>query len=86
MEKHTPQELCNAVYYAVTWSDVPLSRRQICDKVGLKKSPHMLKMIEYLVAGGFIGKCSGVDKHGRSLYLYFPPKKQPEGLPCQGVQ
>jgi len=86
MERYTQQELCNAIYYAVAWAEKPLSRREICDKIKRKKSPHILKMIEHLVETSFIGKCTGTDKHGKVLLLYFPPDKKPEGLPCECVQ
>lgn len=84
MERYTQQELCNAVYHAVLTAETPISRRQICDKIQRKKSPHILKMIEHLVDTNFVGKCTGTDKHGKVLLLYFSPDKKPDGLPCQG--
>jgi len=71
----TTQELCNAIYQAVTQSKKPLSRRDISDALQRKKAPHIIRMIEHLAESGYFYKESGVDKFGRPTWFYFTKKK-----------
>lgn len=56
--KRTPQQLIDEVY-AVVFNAAPdrwLSRKDIADTLGLKKSPHLRATIEALVDSGWLQK------------------------------
>lgn len=84
MKYYTQQELCNAIFQAVTASPEPLSRLEICEKIGRKKGPHIITMIEHLVDTGYFAKGMGETKFKKAVLLYWPPERCPDGQPCQG--
>lgn len=64
------QELCNAIYAAVSAASEPLTRRDIADAIGKKKVPHVVKMIEHLTSTGYFEKHTIIDKFNRRAYVY----------------
>lgn len=72
MKYYTQQELCNAVFQAVATSPEPISRLEICEKIGRKKGPHIIAMIEHLVDTGYFAKGMGETKFKKAVLLYWP--------------
>lgn len=66
----TRQELCDAVYHTVAAATKPLSRLDICQALGYKKSAHVIRMIDALAAGGWLVKELGADPWDRPTWTY----------------
>lgn len=74
----TKQELCDAIYQAVSSAEKPLSRLDICIKIGRKKSPHILRMIQDLEAGGWLIGEKIIDKFNREGFVYRAGRSVPD--------
>lgn len=68
--KYTPRELRSFLFYLQRNDNRPRSRRQLCEMIQRKKSPHIIDVIEQLVTEGCFEKWAGTDKQGRGLWLY----------------
>jgi hypothetical protein len=76
--KYTEQELCNAVYLAVSTSDKPLSRLEICEKIGRHKSPHIVTMINDLNELGYLNRMVATNKWDKQEFRYYIGDKPPD--------
>lgn len=79
----TAQELCNAVYEAVVKANKPMSRKEIAEAFGHKKSPRVSDMVEHLVTLGYFSKCEGLTKFGKAVLLYSLAGVETNGDPCK---
>lgn len=68
--QYSKQELCDAVYTAVCRAGRPLSRLEICQAIGRKKSPHIIAMIESLTADGWLVKSASVTNKKAPVFVY----------------
>lgn len=74
----TPQENINAIYCAVRDAEFPLTRLEIAQAIGRKKSPHLTKFIEQLVTTGFFVKLEQPEANGTTRFVYWTPDKMQE--------
>lgn len=83
-KNYTQQELCNEVYAAVLNASEPLTRREICEAIGRKKSPHILAMIEGLVSTGYLTKGTTTNAQWGQGYVYSAASNS-SGEACKEV-
>lgn len=68
---YTQQQLCDSIYKLLTTSgDKWLTRKEICEGIERKKSPHVIKMIEHLVSSGYVEKVSQPMAQGFDVFFY----------------
>lgn len=67
---YTPDELIEALIHAVACAERPLTRKEICERVGRHKSAHIINVIRRLAYHNWFNQQEGVDKHGRAAYFY----------------
>jgi len=65
------QQLCNEIYAAVLTAREPLTRLEICKKIGRKKAPHILDMIEYLNREGYLNRTVQTNARGTAEFYYY---------------
>lgn len=82
----TTQELCNAVYATVKAAEEPITRKEIAERIGHSKAPHINAMIEHLASTGWIWKYARANKFGQMQFVYWMPYEECEGTPCQEYQ
>jgi len=71
-KNYTRQELVNAIYCSVIGSEVPMTRLMICRAIGRAKSPHILKVIDALVEGGWLVREMDSTERGEPVWYYSP--------------
>lgn len=69
-QRRTKQELCDAIYSAVRDAGRPVTRLEIADAIGLKKSNHVWRMADALVDSGWLKRSQSPDKWGRATFIY----------------
>lgn len=84
-KNYTPQELCNEVYQACFNAGQPPTRKEICEMIGRKKSPHIIDMIENLVAGGYLEKTQVERGKWGGTWVYWATKTIPVEAACPGA-
>jgi len=47
------------------------TRKEICDALGLKKTSHMIRLIELGVGYGYFRKSQDLQPNGHGLYCYW---------------
>lgn len=68
---YTQQQLCDSIYnFLLSSGDKWVTRKQICEGIERKKSPHILKMIEHLVATGYAEKVPQTMAQGFEVFFY----------------
>jgi len=70
----TLQELCDAVYWAVSNApDEGITRLGICRALGRKKAPHIIEMIEHLHRQGYLVRRTVTTPQGDAFYYSLNP-------------
>jgi hypothetical protein len=69
--RYNTQELCNAIYLAVSVADRPLSRHEICEKIGRHKSPHIVSMINHLNEVGYLQRTVMTNERHNQEFRYY---------------
>ncbi len=82
-ERLTTQELCNAVYATVRAAEKPLTRKEVAERIGHKKAPHISRMLEHLASTGWMWKYHSQTKFGVACFTYFIPDVSHDGDPCE---
>lgn len=67
---YNQQQLCDAIFAAVATASEPLSRLEIAQAIGLKKAPHIINMIEHLVAHGYFERSTGEKRKSLKMFVY----------------
>ena len=62
------------IFDVIMEAEKPLSRREICEAIGLKKSPHITDIIEELVTERHVIKLQDMMPNGSIIYVYVNPK------------
>lgn len=75
MTQYNKQQLCDAVFSAVCRMSEGATRRQIAEYIGLKKSPHVIAMIESLVSGGWLERDTRINAKHAPEFVYFLSRK-----------
>lgn len=68
--KYNKQELCNAVYSAVCRAGGGITRLEICEAIGRKKSPHIIAMIESLTVDGWLVRDVRINDKKAPEFVY----------------
>lgn len=70
-KRYSQQELCDSIYnYLIANGDKWVTRKDICEGIGRKKSPHILRMIEHLADSGYAEKTSQAFVGGYTIFFY----------------
>lgn len=78
------QELCDAIYQAVSKAGTPLTRLEICREIGKAKSPRTIQMIEHLCSTEYFRRTLVIDPHQREAFVYEAVKRK-KGNACAEV-
>lgn len=71
MKYKSQQERMAEIYNVIKDSTYPLTRREICEALNLKKSPHITKYLNFFVDKGIFIQDADTMPNGATVFTYF---------------
>lgn len=72
---YTKEELVNRLYWGLKSQPEPLTRKELCEMIGRKKSPHIITVIEGLAHEGYFKRIPRTNARGTLEYTYATTAK-----------